>query len=242
LKTEAAITTGPAGRDKIIFSWSGGKDSAFALHELRKDSGVEVTALLTTVTGGYNRVSMHGVRETLLDRQAASLGIPLEKVLIPPGGSNDEYESRMREALARHRELGAGSVAFGDIFLEDLRRYREERLAEAGMRAVFPVWKRDTALLAASFIDSGFKAVVTCVDTKALDRSFAGAAFDASFLAALPGTVDPCGENGEFHSFVYDGPGFREPVRFEPGGTVLREERFCYADLVPIERGGRHTG
>lgn len=220
---------------KLLFNWSGGKDSALALHELRSNGCCDVAALLTTITSDYDRVSMHGVRRTLLERQVRSLGLPLEMVYITSHATNEEYEAKMRDVLGRYRAQGVLECAFGDIFLEDLRRYREEKLAQVGMRAVFPIWRRDTSELAYAFLRLGFRAVVTCVDSQALDGGFAGREYDESFLADLPDSVDPCGENGEFHSFVYDGPVFREPVPFEKGEVVLRDGRFYFCDLLPKE-------
>ena len=217
---------------KAILSWSGGKDSALALYEVQKAGDYEIRALLTTITEAYARSSMHGIRRTLIEQQADSLGIPLERVLLSPVSSNEEYDSRMREFLKRHKAEGVSTVVFGDIFLEDVRKYREERLASIGMRAVFPLWGRDTAEMARSFIRLGFKAVITCVDTEQLDRSYAGRAFDEEMLASLPAGVDPCGENGEFHSFVYDGPIFTRAVPHATGETVLRDERFAFCDLI----------
>ena len=218
---------------KVLFSWSGGKDSALALGELMGDPAFEVAGLLTTVTEDYQRISMHGIRRALLDEQAASLGLPLHVVLISKDCDLKLYERRMREVLDAERAAGVEAVAIGDIFLEDLRRYREEKLAQAGMGAVFPLWKRDTKELAQEFLARGFKAVITCVDTEKLDRSFAGRNYDAAFLADLPASVDPCGENGEFHSCVWDGPIFSRPLSFTRGEVVLRDGRFCFADLVP---------
>jgi uncharacterized protein (TIGR00290 family) len=218
---------------KVLFAWSGGKDSAMALHEIRKNGDCEIVALMTTVTEDYDRVSMHGIRRVLVEQQAESIGLPLEKVLITKDADNGQYEDRMREFLTGYRELGVSGVVFGDIFLEDLKKYREEKLAQVDMEAVFPIWQRDTRETAQSFIDLGFRAVITCVDTEALDRGFSGRDYDESFLADVPESVDPCGENGEFHSFVYDGPVFREPIRWERGEIVLREERFCFCDLLP---------
>ncbi|MEJ2697037.1 MAG: diphthine--ammonia ligase [Candidatus Sulfobium sp.] len=215
--------------ERVLFAWSGGKDSAMALHRLKGMGGYEVAALLTTVTEGYDRVSMHGVREVLLERQAASLEIPLEKVLITKDSSDADYESRMSEALGRHREVR--TVCFGDIFLEDLRSYREDKLAKAGMKGLFPIWKKDTKLLAREFVELGFRAIITCVDTEVLDPCFAGRYYDESLIDDLPGDVDLCGENGEFHTFVYDGPVFQKAVPFTRGETVLREGRFCFCDL-----------
>ncbi len=219
--------------EKILFTWSGGKDSAMALHEIRKDAAYEISSLLTTVTEDYDRVSMHGVRRALLEEQAASLGLPLEKVFIPKSASDGEYQARMKDMLERYRAAGVSAAAFGDIFLEDLRRYREDNLSRIGMRAIFPLWKRDSAELARAFIHLGFKAVITCVDRLALDRTFAGRTFDEGFLSDLPSSVDPCGENGEFHSFVYGGPPFRREISFTKGESVLRDSRFWYCDLIP---------
>jgi uncharacterized protein (TIGR00290 family) len=219
---------------KVLLSWSGGKDSALALYELWKGEGYEVAALLTTVTADYDRVNMHGVRRVLLEQQAHALGLPLEEVFIAADASDEEYGVKMREVLERYARDGVSAVAFGDIFLEDVRRYREEKLAQVGMRAVFPLWGRDTAGLAHTFIDAGFQAVITCVDTQVLGRPFAGREFDGQFLADLSPGIDPCGENGAFHSFVYNGPIFRERVVYAKGEVVLRENRFYYCDLVPV--------
>jgi uncharacterized protein (TIGR00290 family) len=220
-------------RGKAILSWSGGKDSALALYEIQQAGDYEIVTLLTTITEAYDRSSMHGIRRALIEQQADSLGIPLEKVLLSPVSSNEEYESRMREMLERHKAEGVSTVVFGDIFLEDLRRYREERLASIGMKAVFPLWGRDTAEMARTFLRQGFNAVITCVDTEQLDRSYAGRAFDEEMLASLPAGVDPCGENGEFHSFAYDGPIFKRCIPHTTGEVVLRDERFMFCDLVP---------
>ena len=217
---------------KILYSWSGGKDSAMALYELLKDNTYEVVSLLTVVTKDYGRVSMHGVREELLELQAASLGLNLEKVLISKNSGNKEYELCMKEMLMRYKKLGIEAVAFGDIFLEDLKKYRLERLQDAGMKGVFPIWKRDSRELANTFIELGFKAIITCVDSKMLDGRFSGRLFDRQFLSELPSGVDPCGENGEFHSFVYDGPIFKEPILCAVGKTVLRDRRYYYTDIL----------
>lgn len=218
--------------EKVLFAWSGGKDSAMALHELRRIGGYEVVALLTTVTEEYDRISMHGVRNILLERQASSLKIPLERVLITRNSSDRDYELRMSEALGRRSDVRA--VCFGDIFLEDLRSYRENNLAKKGMTGLFPIWKKDTGFLARKFVELGFKAIITCVDTEVLDRSFAGRHYDESLIEDLPAGVDPCGENGEFHTFVYDGPIFEKPVGLVRGERVLREGRFCFCDLNVI--------
>jgi uncharacterized protein (TIGR00290 family) len=217
----------------VVLSWSGGKDSTLALRELRRSADIEVVALLTTITREHDRISMHGVRRALLEAQAESLGLPLWTVEIGTGAGNDEYEAEFRRAL----ETLAGahdvhSVAFGDLFLEDIRRYREELAERAGYRALFPVWGRDTGSLAREFIDLGHRAVLTCVDTAALDGSFAGRTYDAALLRDLPPSVDPCGENGEFHTFVASGPGFAREVSIRTGDRVLRDDRFMFCDLV----------
>lgn len=219
--------------ETVLISWSGGKDSALALYEVLDRQDYIVSALLTTVSEEYDRISMHGVRRVLLEQQAAALGLPLEKVFLSTNASNEEYEARMGQVLKRYQEAGVRAVVFGDIFLEDLRKYREERLAALGLKGVFPLWKRDTRTLARSFSASGFKAITTCVDTTALGEQFAGRLIDAQFLDELPANVDACGENGEYHSFVYDGPIFKTPVSCTRGEIVLRENRFCYCDLLP---------
>jgi len=216
----------------VLFCWSGGKDSAMALHALRAAGDCRIAALLTTVTEQYDRISMHGVRRALLERQAESLGLPLHAVLIPPQCINATYEERMKEALAKHFARGVRRVAFGDIFLEDLRAYRENNLAKIGMQALFPIWKRDTRELAREFVRQGFRALTVCVDPRVLDASFAGRELDANFFADLPPGVDPCGENGEFHTFVFDGPVFKRPIAFRVGEKVLRDG-FCFCDLLP---------
>jgi uncharacterized protein (TIGR00290 family) len=218
--------------EDVLFCWSGGKDSAMALHALRAANDCRVTALLTTITEEYDRISMHGVRRALLERQAESLGLPLHAVLIPPQCINATYEERMKEALAQHFARGVRRVAFGDIFLEDLRIYREKNLAQVGMQALFPIWKRDTRELAREFVRLGFRAITVCVDPRVLDASFAGRELDASFFVDLPPGVDPCGENGEFHTFVFDGPVFKKPITCRVGEKVLRDD-FCFCDLQP---------
>ncbi|MDD5006102.1 MAG: diphthine--ammonia ligase [Candidatus Omnitrophica bacterium] len=219
--------------EKVLFAWSGGKDSAMALYELQKAGGYKISALLTTITQDYDRISMHGVQRILLEQQAQSLGLPLEKVYISKISSNEEYESKMKDKLVQYQRLGISSVAFGDVFLEDLRKYREDNLSKVNMKGIFPIWKRNSSELAHTFIDSGFKAIITCVDSKVLDKSFCGRQFDKQFLAELPPGVDPCGENGEFHSFVYDGPIFNKSIMYKKGDIVCRENRFYYCDLSP---------
>jgi uncharacterized protein (TIGR00290 family) len=219
--------------EKVVVAWSGGKDSALALYEILKTNRYEVLELLTTVTKDYDRISIHGVRRVLLEQQARSLGFPLEKMFVSKGVSDAEYESILLKSLNGPRTNGVFSVVFGDIFLEDVRKYREGILSKVGLKGIFPLWKRDTRQLARMFIDLGFKAVITCVDSKSLGKDFVGREFDRQFLADLPSNVDPCGENGEFHSFVYDGPIFSERIFFTKGEIVLRENRFYYCDLVP---------
>lgn len=221
--------------ERVILSWSGGKDSALSLYEIQNADDYEISALLTTVTEDYDRISMHGVRRILLEQQAAFLGLPLETILISKGASNEEYESKMRAVLLKYLKAGVSSVVLGDIFLEDLRRYREDNLAEIGMRGIFPLWKRDTDELARIFLDSGFKAIVTCVDSNVLDKTFVGRVFDERFLSRLPPNIDPCGENGEFHSFTYDGPIFQQKISCTVGEVTLREDRFYYCDLISSE-------
>jgi uncharacterized protein (TIGR00290 family) len=220
----------------ILFCWSGGKDSAMALHALLQQKEFSVVALLTTVTEGFERISMHGVRRELLLQQAQSIGLPLQEVRIPAQCSNDIYEQRMRQALLAHYQSGVRDVAFGDIFLEDLRVYRERNLARVGMSARFPIWKRDTRELIRTFHANHFRSVVVCLDPKKLDRSFAGRELNESFFQDLPEGVDFCGENGEFHTFVFDGPIFHSPVPFKLG-EVVGKDSFVFCDLVPnIER------
>jgi uncharacterized protein (TIGR00290 family) len=216
----------------LALSWSGGKDSALTLLELRREFGCDPCALITTVTETYNRISMHGVRRELLALQAQALGLPLAEVLIPASCSKELYETRMREALASEQLRSVTSVAFGDLFLEDVRAYREERLAAAGRRGFFPLWGRDTTELARHFIAVGFQAVIVCVDPSALDAAFAGRTYDERLLAELPPDVDPCGENGEFHTFVHGGPIFRRPIVCALGDAVVRDG-FVFADLAP---------
>lgn len=228
-------------REKVIVSWSGGKDSALALREVLNSGKFEVLELLTTVMQDYDRVSVHGVRRVLLEEQADALGFPLEEMLIPKGIADVEYENRMREVLAKHRANCVSNVVFGDIFLEDVRKYREQLLSKMGVKCVFPLWKKDTTKLAHDFIGLGFKAVIAVVDSNFLSKDFAGREYNEQFLNDLPETVDPCGENGEFHTFVYDGPIFRKPLKFTRGETVLRENRFHYFDLEPTNNKAENT-
>jgi uncharacterized protein (TIGR00290 family) len=217
--------------EKVLFCWSGGKDSAMALHTLRQQrEDVWITGLLTTVTDEYDRISMHGVRRGLLLRQAAAIGLPLQEVRIPPRCVNSIYEERMRKAMLLQKENGVRSVAFGDIFLEDLREYRERNLAQVGMKAIFPIWKRDTRELARDFCEKRFRGVTVCVDARKLSREFAGRELDESFFRDLPADIDPCGENGEFHTFVYDGPIFSAAIAVNRGEVVERDD-FYFCDL-----------
>jgi uncharacterized protein (TIGR00290 family) len=215
----------------LALSWSGGKDSALALWTLRREHGLWPRALITTVTEEYARVSMHGVRRELVVRQAEAAGVALVEIEIPVGCTNELYERRMAEALASESLRGISAVAFGDLFLADIRAYREARLGAAGLESLFPLWGRDTAALAREFIADGFRAILVCVDPGQLDSSFAGRAFDADLLDDLPGHVDPCGENGEFHTFVHAGPIFGQPVACQVGEIVERDG-FVFADLL----------
>jgi uncharacterized protein (TIGR00290 family) len=219
-----------SSRTPVLFCWSGGKDSALALHALRQRADVRVTGLLTTVTDGYDRISMHGVRRGLLLEQARALGLPLHEVRIPPECVNPIYESRMEQALQTQLAAGVRTVAFGDIFLQDLREYRERNLARLDLQAVFPIWKRDTRELAREFCNLGFRAIAVCIDPQKLDRSFAGRELTPEFFADLPENVDPCGENGEFHTFVFAGPIFNQSIAVERGEVVDRDG-FTFCDL-----------
>jgi uncharacterized protein (TIGR00290 family) len=218
-------------KEKVIVAWSGGKDAAQALYELKQAENIEIAALLTTITEGYDRISMHGVRRTLLLDQANALGYPLEEIAIPQDCTNEIYERRMQQSLEKFLKEGVSGAAFGDLFLQEVRAYREERMSRIGMRCLFPLWDKPTAELADRFIGLGFKAIVVCVDTQALGREYAGREYDKGFVGDLPAGVDPCGENGEFHTFVYDGPIFTKPVRVDRGEIVMRENRFCFCDL-----------
>ena len=219
-----------ATKPRAIVSWSSGKDSAFALHALRASDEFEIVALFTTVNATHDRVAMHAVRRELLRAQARSARLPLWEVDIPSPCSNELYEEAMRGLIARAVGEGVEVVAFGDLFLADIRRYREERLAGTGVRPVFPLWQLPTAELAERMLAEGLSAVLTCVDPKQLDPSFAGRTFDAAMLADLPAGVDPCGENGEFHTFVTRGPMLAEPLGVEVGPRVERDG-FVFADV-----------
>ena len=219
-------------RPKAVVSWSSGKDSAYALWKVRTEAELDVVGLLTTVTREFGRVSMHGVREALLEAQARAVGLPLLRVEIPHPCPNEVYERAMAGAVERMRSQGVTHLVFGDLFLEDIRAYRESRLAGTGLRPVFPLWGRPTAPLAEEMIASGLVADLVCVDPRLLGRNFAGRRFDRAFLKELPPSVDPCGERGEFHTFVSAGPMFEAPIPIERGEVVEREG-FVFADLRP---------
>ena len=216
---------------KTLVSWSSGKDSAWLVHTLRQKPDIELGALLTTVNESAGRVAMHAVRVALLEAQADALGLPLWKVFIPSPCSNEIYERAMADAVARAVSHGFSHVAFGDLFLEDVRRYREEKLAGSGLTPIFPLFGANTAALAKEMVAAGLRARLTCVDPKQLDRSFVGREFDAALLRNLPASVDRCGERGEFHSFAYDGPMFSRPIPIE-SGEIVERDGFAFADLT----------
>ncbi len=216
---------------KAYVSWSSGKDSAFALLEARRSACVDIVGILTTITETYDRVAMHGVRNSLLDRQIAALGLPCIKIPIPNACTNEIYDARMAAAIAQIRAESVEHIVFGDLFLEDIRAYREERLAKAGMHGVFPLWKRDTRALADEMIASGLVAHIVCIDPKKIERRFAGRQFDRALLEELPEDVDPCGENGEFHTVVSAGPMFKASIPIEIGEVVERDG-FVFADVA----------
>lgn len=221
---------------RAVVAWSSGKDAAYALHEVRGKSLAEVVGILTTVTDAYGRVSMHGVRDQVLDLQAAALDLPCTKVRIPSPCTDEQYGLLMGEALAPLARDGVTHVVFGDLFLEDVRAYREQNLARAGMQALFPLWHLDTRELAREMIRSGLRARITCVDPRKVDASLAGRAWDMDLITSLPCDVDPCGENGEFHTLVTHGPMFPSPVRVAPGETVERDG-FVFTDMLPVDTG-----
>lgn len=223
-------------RPKAIVSWSSGKDSAFALHEARAAGTFEIVGLLTTVTTAFGRVAMHGVREELLRRQIAETGLPCRTVGIPSPCPNEVYERELTRALLDVKTVGVTHVIFGDLFLEDIRAYRVAMLSKLGITAVFPLWQRDTRTLARGMIAAGLRATITCVDPRQLDRSFAGRSYDEQLLADLPDHVDPCGERGEFHTFVTDGPMFAHAI-VVVRGEVVEREGFVFADLLPSTPG-----
>jgi uncharacterized protein (TIGR00290 family) len=221
--------------EPILLSWSGGKDSALALHRLRTDRRFEVTGLVTTIISEYDRVSVHGVRRSLLHQQAAGMGLPLQEIELAPASSNELYQAAWKDALAAlpppMRE--ARRIAFGDIFLEDVRHYREALAQAQGYGTVFPLWAESTQDLAEEVFRVGIAATLVCVDLEVLPQNFAGRSYDCDLVAALPAGIDPCGERGEFHTFVSDGPEYTEPVEFSLGDTMVRDGRFAFRDLVP---------
>lgn len=221
--------------EQVVLSWSGGKDSALALIALAADPGIEVVGLLTSVTQSYDRISIHGVRRALLHAQGRALGLPIYEISLEPSCSNAEYEAAFHAGLraARTRHPALSGIAFGDLFLEDVRAYRERLLAGTELRPIFPIWGQPTSSLAERCISLGIAARLVCVDTTQLDGEFAGRPYDRALLADLPSSVDPCGERGEFHTFVSDGPGFVGAIEYLVGGMVRRDDRFMYCDLVP---------
>jgi uncharacterized protein (TIGR00290 family) len=216
----------------IVFCWSGGKDSALALNELLQ-KGNKVDILLTTVTEDYDRISIHGVRRSLLKMQAEAIGIPLEEVFLSKDSSDNEYESKMKDKLLELKKKGITSIAYGDIFLEWLRKKREQLTKSVGIECIFPLWGRNTSELANYFVGNGFRAVFTCIDSKVLSKEWAGREFDTAALKDFPTNVDPCGENGEFHTFVYQAPFFEHKLKLKKGEIVFRENRFYYCDFIP---------
>lgn len=240
------------GMYNSIFNWSGGKDSSLALYHILKDKTHTIKKIITTINTTYDRVSMHGVRTTLLEAQARELQLPLHKIELTDQPTMSEYESIMEETMHRIKSEGITHSVFGDIYLEDLKKYREEKLDIQGFKAVFPLWKRDTKELLNEFLNLGFKSILVCVNANLLDKSFAGRIIDKEFISDLPDGVDPCGENGEFHTFVFDGPIFKNPIPFEVGETIFRsyeapkdttdscrlpsekEVGFWFTDLIPV--------
>ncbi len=233
-------------QSKTYFSWSSGKDAALALYHLQERGGMEVSRLLTTVNQHFGRVSMHGLRKELLEKQANATGIPLSIIEVPKEPTMEQYNALMKQALTGLQKEGFTRCGFGDIFLEDLRDYREQQLQTFGIKGVFPIWKKDTTALLEEFIALGFKAIVICIKSELLDESFLGREIDASFIQDLPKNVDPCGENGEFHTFCYDGPIFTNPILFKTGERVFRAYKapqqdketpasmgFWFLDLIP---------
>jgi len=223
-------------KEKVVLAWSGGKDSAMALYALLTSGQYNVVSLLTTICEQYERISHHGVSVELLEQQAAALGIRLHKLYLHQTNcSIEDYEAAMKKVMLEYKQKNVLTVAFGDVFLQDLREYREHNLAKVGMEGIFPIWRRDTTEIVQTFIDLGFKAYLTCVDGEKLGEEFAGRPIDVDLIRDLPDGVDPCGENGEFHSYVYDGPIFQRPVDLNVGEVVLRDVRY-FADLIPANR------
>ena len=218
-------------KEKIVLSWSGGKDSSFSLHTLRIQNKYDVRYLLTTVTRDYGRISMHGVRENLLLEQARRVSIESDIAYISKESNNEEYEKVMCTKIEKYKREGISRVAFGDLFLEDIRKYREEKMSNTGVKCIFPIWGENTTKLANDFIKAGFKAIICTVDPRKLGKENAGREFDETFLGSLPSEVDPCGENGEFHTFVYDGPIFNRSIPIRKGETVLRDN-FYFTDIM----------
>jgi uncharacterized protein (TIGR00290 family) len=217
---------------KALMSWSSGKDSASALHKLQQNPEIDLVGLFCTVNKEFGRVAMHGVRVELLQRQAKSIGLPLEIIEIPYPCSNAEYEEIMSQFVERTKNDNIEYFAFGDLFLEDVRNYREERLKDSGIKPIFPIWGIPTDKLSREMISSGLRTVITCIDPKQIPKEFIGREFDENFLDSLPETIDPCGENGEFHSFVFDGPMFKEQIEIYVGDIVHRDD-FVFADVLP---------
>ncbi len=241
-------------KNRAYFNWSGGKDSALSLYHIKKDDQYDVELLLTSVNAAFDRVSMHGVRNELLAQQAESIGLPLKKIELPEMPSMDEYNNKMQDTIGLLKNDGFTHAVFGDIFLEDLRIYREEQLVKVGIQAHFPIWKRDTKELLKEFLDLGFKTIIVCIKSELLDPSFSGRIIDYNFINEIPSNVDPCGENGEFHTFVFDGPIFEKPIDFIIGEKVYREYKapqnkedncfspdqknemgFWFCDLIPVK-------
>lgn len=221
---------------RCFFNWSGGKDSSLCLYQVLNDPDLQVELMVTTLSEKFRRVSMHGVREELLDAQANSIGIPLQKVWLPEMPDMNSYDHQMKQVMSEIKQSGIDHAIFGDIFLEDLKKYREQKLDEVGIDGLFPLWKRNTKELILEFIKLGFKAVLVCVDERSLDKSFAGRLIDQKLINELPDSVDPCGENGEYHSFVFDGPIFKRPIPYQLGEIVYRQ----YKD--PTSGGKQQTG
>ncbi|HEY3755925.1 MAG TPA: hypothetical protein VGL42_07230 [Opitutaceae bacterium] len=227
-------------REKVIFCWSGGKDSALALNRMRADDRYEIVSLLTTCNGHYRRVSMHGVRVELLEQQAAAVGLPLEIVEVSQVSSNEEYRQKMGDCMRAHQARGVTACVYGDIFLEDLRAWREANLAEIGLRGLFPLWKIDTRELIREFVDLGFGSVLCCVNDAWLGEADVGRVIDRDFIGTLPAGVDPCGENGEYHSFAFAGPIFQSPVRYSFGEKVYRPVEVTHnSSTLPQPPDGR---
>ncbi len=221
-------------KEKIVVSWSGGKDSAYALHELMLKDQYEIMALMTNVVEGEDKIKMHGVRLELLKQQAESIGIPLEIIWVSSKSKNGEYELKTGQVLEYYKKQGATAVVFGDLFLADIKAFRDKCLANWGMKGLYPLWERPTKKLAQDMMESGFRTVLTCVDTQAMPETYAGFEYNDDLLKVLPETVDPCGENGEFHTFVYDGPIFKKEIPFKKGDYYMKDNRFYYCDIQSI--------